>query len=297
MVRSATTGRWSEVMKLGAHVSISGSIDMAIDNAMKLECTAFQMFTRNPRERLAKDLADQARTFRTKLERSKIDKYSICAHMPYFPNLSSPQETVYKESVNVLIEEMDRCAVLGIPYLAIHLGSHMGESKELGIRNLVHACNLALESANNDVGLLLENSAGAEDMIGSRFEELRLVLDQIEPRRRIGVCLDTCHVFAAGYDLRSRKQVNDVINEFDKVVGLNELKIMHLNDCMGPLNSHMDVHEHIGIGRIGEEGFTAILTNEALKNIPFIVETPIDSRRDDRGNLKKCQKLSQRPFN
>jgi len=281
-------------MKLGMHVSIAGSVDKAVENAMKLKCKGFQMFTRNPREWTVKGLVDEeVKTFRAKLESSGIDKNAICAHMPYFPNLSSPQEDVYKKSVDILIEEVHRCGLLGIPYLVIHLGSHMGAGMEFGIRNLVDACNLATENVKNNVTILLENSAGTRNTIGSKFEEIRRILDQVEPGIRFGVCLDTCHAFAAGYDLRSSKDVDEVIDEFDKVVGLEELKIVHLNDCRGDLNSNMDAHEHIGMGYIGEEGFASILTNEALKSLPFIMETPIDNRRDDNGNLKKSRELAQ----
>lgn len=287
-----TSGRESEIMKFGMHVSIAGSIDRAIDNATNLKCTAFQMFTRNPREQSVKGLvSEEVKTFRAKLASSGIDKHAVCVHMPYFPNLSSPHEDVFKKSMDTLAEEMHRCGILGIPYLVIHLGSHMGAGKEFGTQNLVHACNSAIECVKNDVVMLLENSAGTKNSIGSKFEDIRKILDQIESRRRFGVCLDTCHAFAAGYELRTKKYIQGIIDEFDKVVGLKELKIVHLNDCRGDLNSRMDAHEHIGMGHIGEQGFTAILSNEVLKNMPFIMETPIDNRRDDNGNLKKYQEL------
>jgi len=279
-------------MKFGMHVSIAGSIDRAVDNATNLKCTAFQMFTRNPREQAVKGLvSEEVKRFRAKLASSEIDKHAVCVHMPYFPNLSSTHEDIYKKSIDILTEEMHRCGVLGVPYLVIHLGNHMGTGEEFGTRNLVHACNSTIESVKNDVVILLENSAGTKNSIGSKFEDIRKILDQIEPRRRVGVCLDTCHAFAAGYELRTKKDVQGVIDEFDKVVGLKELKIVHLNDCRGDLNSRMDAHEHIGMGHIGEQGFTAILSNEVLKSIPFIMETPIDNRKDDNGNLKKCQEL------
>src|SRR5215207_4105205 len=157
-------------MKFGMHVSIAGSIDRAVDNATNLKCTAFQMFTRNPREQAVKGLvSEEVKRFRAKLASSEIDKHAVCVHMPYFPNLSSTHEDIYKKSIDILTEEMHRCGVLGVPYLVIHLGNHMGTGEEFGTRNLVHACNSTIESVKNDVVILLENSAGTKNSIGSKF--------------------------------------------------------------------------------------------------------------------------------
>ncbi len=280
-------------MNLGLHVSIAGSIDKAVDNAVASNCTAFQMFTRKPRQWITKELSDdEVSAFRTKLESSKIDKYAVCAHMPYFLNLASPEEAFYKQSLNTLVEEVKRCGMLGVQYLVIHLGNHMGAGTEVGIKNVVNACNTAIERVNNDVTILLENTAGTKDGIGSSFEEIRKILDRLETKTRFGVCLDTCHAFSAGYDLRTDESVHKTIDEFDKIIGLKELKIVHLNDSRGDLDSKMDAHEHIGMGFIREKGFAAIVTNEALKGTPLIMETPIDNRRDDEGNMKKVMELA-----
>jgi deoxyribonuclease-4 len=280
-------------MKIGVHVSISGSIDKAVDNATRLECTAFQIFTSNPRGWKFKALdSEHVESFKKKLAASRIDQYAVCAHMPYLPNLSTPTKDLYKKSVNTLVNEVKRCGMLGVPYLVIHLGSHLGAGTEVGIKNLVNACNTAAKRVKNDVTILLENTAGTKNSVGSTFEELGEILEQLEPRKRFGVCLDTCHAFAAGYDLRGRDEVDDVIAAFDKYVGIKELRIVHLNDSKGDINCNADRHEHIGMGYIGEKGFRALLTNKEIKKHVLILETPIDKRRDDVGNLEKVRELS-----
>jgi len=280
-------------VQIGLHVSISGSIDKAVDNATMLKCTAFQIFTRNPRGWAARNLVkEEVESFKAKLASSKIDQAAICAHMPYLPNLSSSRKDLYKKSLDTLINEVKRCAVLGVPQLVIHLGSHLGAGTQIGIKNLADACNTAAAKADNDVMILLENMAGQKNSIGARFEELKQILEMLEPRKRFGVCFDTCHAFAAGYDLRSKDNVQDVIAEFDKYVGMKNLHIVHLNDSKGELNCNVDRHEHIGLGYIGEIGFKALLAQKEFRKLPLILETPIDDRRDDVGNLQKVRELA-----
>lgn len=280
-------------MKIGLHVSISGSIDKAVDNALALKCTAFQIFTRNPRGWASKNLThEDTDNFKKKLLASKIERDAVCAHMPYLPNLSSSKKDLYKKSLVTFVNEVKRCAMLGIPYLVIHLGSHLGAGVQVGIKNLANACNTAASKADNDVMILLENMAGQKNSVGSHFEELKQILDLLEPRKRFGVCFDTCHAFAAGYDLRSKDAVEDTVAAFDKHVGMKELRVVHLNDSKGDINCNRDRHEHIGMGYIGEKGFRAFLSNNEIKKRPLILETPIDSRRDDAGNLRKVRELA-----
>ncbi|MFQ5969152.1 MAG: deoxyribonuclease IV [Nitrososphaerales archaeon] len=280
-------------MQIGMHVSISGSIDRAVDNAMALKCTAFQIFTRNPRGWAAKNLVkEEVENFKAKLESSKIGFNAVVAHMPYLPNLSSPNKDLYKKSLDTFVNEVKRCNTLAVPYLVIHLGSHLGAGTEVGIKNLVNACNTAAAKASNDVMILLENTAGQKNSVGSKFEQIKQILDQLKARKRFGVCFDTCHAFAAGYDLRSKDRVEDAIAEFDKNVGMKELRVVHLNDSKRDLNCNVDRHDHIGLGYIGEKGFKAILAQKEIKKLPLILETPIDYRRDDVGNLKKVKELA-----
>jgi len=279
-------------MQVGCHVSISGSIDKAIDNALERKCSAFQIFTRSPRSWHAKDLPEaDIKNFKEKLDASKIDRFATAAHMPYLPNLSSPQSDLYKKSVNTLLKEVKRCGLLGIPYLVAHLGSHLGTGEEKGIKRLVNALSKAGE-IKNDVAVLLENTAGQKNSVGSDFEQWALIFSQLKPAKKFGVCFDTCHAFASGYDLRTEKAVNETLDQFDKAVGFEHLKVVHLNDSRGELGCNVDRHYHIGLGEIGEKGMSRIVKVMNKKKIPIILETPIDSRRDDFENIKKVKQIA-----
>ncbi|MDE1862632.1 MAG: deoxyribonuclease IV [Thaumarchaeota archaeon] len=280
-------------MQVGLHVSISGSIDRAVDNAVAMGCTAFQIFTRNPRGWAAKPLAaNDVANFRKKLEASEIDRYATVAHMPYLPNLSTPEEDPFAKSLGSLIDEIKRCTKLGIPYIVAHLGSHKGAGDKKGIEKLVRAFTKAAEDTGDEVMILLENTAGQKNSVGSDFEQLGHIFKQLKPAKRFGVCLDTCHAFAAGYDLRTEKNVSDTLAKFDKAVGFEHLKILHLNDSKGELGCNIDRHEHIGLGHIGEKGLAKVIHSMNAKKIPIVLETPIDERRDDAGNLKKVKELA-----
>ena len=278
-------------MLIGCHVSISGSIDKAVDNAVERKCSAFQIFTRNPRGWSAKDLSDtDVQNFKEKLKMNKIDKFSICAHMPYLPNLSSPKDDGFEKSVNSLVEEVERCGKLGIPYLVTHLGSHLGTGEEDGIKRLVKGLTKAGQ-VKNDVMILLENTAGQKNSVGSDFKQLGEIFKQLKPVGKFGICIDTCHAFVSGYDLRTEKGVKETFKEFDKHVGMENLKILHLNDAKGDLGCNLDRHYHIGLGSIGEKGMTAIIKLITKENIPIILETPIDNTRDDFENVRIAKEL------
>ena len=273
-------------MQIGCHVSISGGINNAVDNAVERKCTAFQIFTRNPRGWNARELSeDEVKNFKGKLKDSKIDRFATCAHMPYLPNLASPNKDSYEKSVTVLINEVKRCGKLGIPYLVTHLGSHLGTGEENGIKQLIKAYTKAA-AVKNDVTILLENTAGQKNSVGSDFEQLGLILSQIKPAKRFGVCIDTCHAFVFGYDLRTEKAVKNTFDKFEKSVGFEHLKILHLNDAKGELGSRLDRHYHIGLGNIGEDGMRSVVKMANKKKIPIVLETPIDNTRDDFENVE-----------
>lgn len=279
-------------MRVGLHVSISGSLAAAVDNALERECTAFQIFTRSPRMWTAKDIPEKdAIDFRNRLASSKIDRFSTVAHMPYLPNLASPNADTHAKSVDVLIKEVKRCSQLGIPYLVSHLGSHMGTGDQNGIKQLVSAFSKAA-ALKNDVVILLENTAGQKNSVGSDFDQWAEIFFKLKPKERFGVCFDTCHAFAYGYDLRTKKDVSSTFKKFDDVIGFEHLKILHLNDSKGELGSNLDRHEHIGLGKIGEKGMAAVIRLAKKKDIPIILETPIDNVRDDFGNIKKVKELA-----
>jgi len=287
-------------VRIGFHVSIAGGISNSVDNASKIGCGAFQIFSRNPRGWAAKPLVeDDVKNFKTRLAKSSISQDSVLVHMPYLPNLASPDGELYRKSVDTLAAEMHRCALLGISYLVIHLGSHLGKGTENGINQLVKACKYAIEDSlnrqkKNVVRILLENMSGQKNSLGSKFEEIRLILDKLNDYGSFGVCLDTCHAFAAGYDMRKKKDVEKMLDHFHSSVGSKELKALHLNDSKGDLNSKVDRHEHIGLGKIGNTGFEALLSHKSLMSLPMIMETPVDDTRRDIDNLRIVLELANR---
>ena len=279
-------------MQIGCHVSIAGSIDKAVDNAVKRECSAFQIFTRNPRGWHAKDLIkEDISNFKSKLKASKIDKFATCAHMPYLPNLASPKDEGFQKSVKILGDEVKRCAQLGIPYLVTHLGSHLGTGDEAGIKRLVEGLTQAVHP-KYDVMILLENTAGQKNSVGSEFKQLGEIFNQLKPAKKFGICFDTCHAFVSGYDLRTKEKVKETFEEFDKHVGIENLKILHLNDARGEIGCNLDRHYHLGLGGIGEEGIAAVVKFANKKKIPIILETPIDDDRDDFENIRKAKEFA-----
>ena len=279
-------------VQIGAHVSISGSIANAITNASERECSAFQVFTSNPRGWHAKDLTDDGITnYKNNLSQSNIDRLATVAHMPYLPNLSSPEISVYEKSIHTMIREVERCDKLGIPYLVTHLGSHKGTGEDKGIQRLVSALT-EVAKTNKDVTILLENTAGQKNSVGSDFTQLAEIFFGLKPASRFGICIDTCHAFAAGYDLRNEKNVKDVFEKFDSEIGLKHIKIIHLNDSKGELGCHLDRHEHIGLGHIGKAGLSQVVKLANKNKIPIILETPIDERRTDFENIRKAKDLA-----
>jgi len=279
-------------MQIGCHVSIAGSIDKAVDNAVERECSAFQIFTRNPRGWHAKELTkEDISNFRSKLKASKIDRFATCAHMPYLPNLATPKEDGFEKSVKTLIDEVERCAQLGIPYLVTHLGSHLGTGEEAGIKKLVKALTKAGQT-KNDVMILLENTAGQKNSVGYGFKQLGEIFNQLKPAKKFGICFDSCHAFVSGYDLKTKEKVKEVFDEFDKYVGIENLKILHLNDAKGEIGCNLDRHYHLGLGGIGEEGITAVVKFANKNKIPIILETPIDDDRDDFENIRIAKEFA-----
>jgi len=274
-------------MRIGFHVSISGSIDLSVDRAKEMGCTSFQMFTRNPRSWKAKPLESQeVEAFRIKLKSSGIRP--VFSHMPYIPNLASTNEEIYRKSVETLIEETERCRTLGIPYIVTHLGSHTGAGKEKGKAQLVHALGLATDEDGPIV--LMENGSGSGGHMGSTFEDIQDIINAVG-NSKICICLDTCHAYAAGYDIANDEGLKKTLKNIRKTIGFNRLKLIHLNDSAGELSSGIDHHEHIGLGKIGEEGFKLILNSQLCKR-PLIMETPVDDRRNDIENMRKVLEMA-----
>jgi len=280
-----------EQVKVGVHVSIAGSIDLAVDRAKDAGCDVFQMFSRNPRGWGVRPLTDADCT----LFRQKITTTGLLPvdHMPYLPNLASPKSDIWEKSVQALQAELDRCGCLGIPCLVTHLGHHLGDGIAGGRARVIKAVNMALESSDTNVMLLLENTAGEKNSVGSSFEHIQGIIDGIEKSNRIGICFDTCHAFAAGYELRTEAGLASTLAQLDETVGIDRLKVIHANDTKGDLGSGLDRHEHIGMGFIGEDGFRRILHQPAFARLPLICETPVDDRRDDRDNIQAVRDLAR----
>lgn len=284
-------------VQIGFHVSIAGGFPNAVDNALKIGCTAFQIFTRNPRGWAEKVLdARDVQIFKSKLNHSGINYDAVAVHMPYLPNLSAPNGELYKKSIDSLVSEMQRCVQLEIPNLVIHLGSHLGSGPQNGINQLVNSIDTATDHSKSSgrksegVTFLLENSAGQKNSIGSKLEDIRSILDKISSKN-VGMCVDTCHAFAAAYDLRTEEKNADFVDKFDSVIGLDKLRLVHLNDSEKEIGSHVDRHEHIGLGKIGVKGMSAILKNRKLKGKPIIMETKEDSVRNNVDNLRVALEL------
>ncbi|NTV76547.1 MAG: deoxyribonuclease IV [Methanothrix sp.] len=282
------------MLRLGVHVSVAGGIERAVSRAQEKGCDAFQIFSSNPRGWLSSPISRlSAERFVSSLSQSGL--FPAVDHMPYLPNLASARDEVYQKSVQALALELDRCRILGISYLVTHLGSHLGAGRESGMERIVSALEAALEGESGRTVLLLENSSGTRNSVGSSFQEIASIIDSLpQEKERIGVCLDTCHLHAAGYDLRSSQALESVLEQFRDCIKMEHLRLIHLNDCRGGLGAHLDRHEHIGLGQIGEEGFRAVLSHPALSGLPMILETPQDSRRDDLGNLETARHLASR---
>nr|WP_319538522.1 deoxyribonuclease IV [uncultured Methanospirillum sp.] len=278
----------------GVHVSIAGSLDQAAGRAVERGCDCFQIFTKNPRGWAAKVITDQdAAAFRNAVSASSLQP--IFAHMPYLPNLASEKPEMYRKSVDALVLELQRCSLLGIPYLVTHLG-HAGDDTGLGRDRVVSAVLQAFDQDSSDVTLLLENTAGERNSVGSRLEEIATVLNGIGDKSRTGICFDTCHAFAAGYDLRTPDAVSSVAEQIDTLFGLSRIALIHLNDAKGACGSGLDRHEHIGCGSIGEHGIAAVLQHPGFNKIPVICETPVDDRRGDAENITVVRRLEAEVF-
>jgi deoxyribonuclease-4 len=280
------------MVRLGLHVSVAGGVDRAVSRAREKGCDVFQIFSSNPRKWKTNPIPSESAKRFIALQREFGLSLAV-DHMPYLPNLACANDEVHTKSVQSLAKELGRCQVLGIPYLVTHMGSHMGKGRESGLARIAGALETAFSECEGDIILLLENSAGTKNSMGSTFSDIAALLESLPTyRHRLGVCLDTCHLHAAGYDLRSSSALQATLDQFDDCIGQEWLKLIHLNDCRGGIGSHLDRHEHIGLGLIGEEGFRAILCNPVLANLAMILETPVDARRDDGGNLEVVRGLA-----
>lgn len=280
-------------MRIGVHVSIAGHIYESLERAHELDCNTMQIFSRNPRgwqaSKLAKDDVEEFK--RLKL---KYDIKPVVVHIPYIINLATPDDKLYKKSIDAYIEDIKRADALEAEYFVTHLGSHVGSGEDNGIRRFSKALGEIIKHAKPKVTILLENTAGSGSWIGYRFEHLRRIIDGVGNAKRIGICLDTAHTFESGYDIKSKSGVEDTFKEFDKILGINLIKVVHFNDSLSPIGSHVDRHQHIGKGKIGLEGMARVINYPKLKEAAFIMETPKKTDGDDKMNMATAKRLMKR---
>lgn len=261
-------------MLLGAHVSVSGGVENAPERGEKLGCTAIQIFTRNQRQWFSKPMPEiQAERFVKNLAETEIQ--SVVAHNSYLINLGTSQTDVREKSLNAFIDEIQRAERLKIPLMVFHPGSHKGEGEDKGLAIIAENLNFILDKLTDfNMKLLLETTAGQGTGLGHTFLQLRKILDRIEKNDQMGVCLDTCHIFGAGYDIRTRDAYASTMSRFEDEIGLNRLCAIHLNDSKKGFGSRVDRHENIGKGFIGLDAFRFIMNDDRLTRIPKILETP-----------------------
>ncbi len=260
--------------RVGAHVSIAGGVQNAPLNAREIGAKAFAMFTKNQRQWRAKPYTEeQIEQFRANMEECGFRPRDVLPHDSYLINLGHPEPEARTKSLDAFVDELRRCHQLGLIYLNFHPGSHLRKIDEESCLDLIaDSINRALEQTEG-VTAVIENTAGQGSNLGYRFEHLAYLIERVEDQTRIGVCLDTCHTFTAGYDLRTREAYEETMCQFDKVVGFSYLKGMHLNDSKVELASRVDRHENLGKGKLGLDPFRFIMQDERMEEMPLILET------------------------
>ena len=280
----------------GAHESIAGGIYTAIERGQTATCDTIQLFNKSNSQWKAKKLTDEEieRYFELQQETGIT---VTCSHSSYLINIASPNPDLNEKSFLSLKEEVERCNRLKIPNLVFHPGSHVGSGQDAGLKAIILNINRLFDQVKgNTVTLCLETTAGQGSNLGYSFEHLAEIIDGAEDKDHVGVCMDSCHVFAAGYPISEAGDYKKTIKAFDSIIGLDRLRVLHLNDSKKPLGSKRDRHEHIGKGEIGIEGFRNIVNDRRLRNVPMIIETPKgDDLKEDRENLKLLRSLVKKP--
>lgn len=273
------------MLTIGTHMSIAKGLDKAAENTVKIKANTMQIFSRNPGGSNYKTYSsEEIERFQNIRKENRFGP--VLAHAPYTMNLASNKEKVYEFACTVMREDIARMDALGIENIVFHPGNHTGIGAEEGIKNIIAGLNQAV-TGKEQITVLLETMSGKGTEIGARFEELKAIRDGMKHPERIGICLDTCHIFAAGYDIV--RDLDGVLEEFDRVLGLDILKAIHLNDSMMPYNSHKDRHAAIGSGEIGLQPLLQVLEHPALKELPFYLETPFD----DAGHMQEIQMIRE----
>lgn len=282
----------SDTLCLGAHMSIAGGIPLAVERASRVGCRALQIFVKNASQWKGKVLSEnEVHDFQTARRSSHL--LHVVAHDSYLINLASPEEQLWERSIESLLDELDRSERLGLSHLVTHPGAHRQMGEEWGVGRIAEAINQIHDRVGDwSVQIALETTAGQGTSIGCRFEHLRDIISRCNYPEKVAVCMDTCHIFAAGYDIRAEKDYLRTMRQFDRIVGIEKLKIFHLNDSKRDLGSRVDRHDHIGKGKIGVSGFRWIVNDPRFAGIPKILETPKGKElKEDRRNLKLLRSL------
>ncbi len=277
---------------LGAHMSIAGGVDLAIERGAAIGCTAIQVFTKSNNQWAARPLPEEE-VARFKTERARRGIGEVVAHDSYLINLCSPDDVLYEKSIEACLLELQRCDRLGIETLVVHPGGHMGQGEEFGMRRLAGAVDVIHGRVpKGGASIALETMAGQGTVIGHRFEQIARIIALTRDPGRVGVCFDTCHVFAAGYDLRTRAAYDETMRRFDAEIGFARLRAVHVNDSKRDIGSRVDRHEHIGKGEIGSRAFRLLMNAPRFRHIPKILETP-ESETQHEVNLRRLKRMVQ----
>lgn len=269
---------------IGAHMPTGGGLDQAIRNGQAIGCTAVQVFTSSPQQWASKPLTEEGiAKFRAAVTECGMEG-AVISHDSYLINLSALAEEARKESREALTRELNRCGALGIPFVVSHLGAHMGEGVDAGLQLVAQGVRQALEESPESVTLLAETTAGQGSSLDARFEEIARLFELTGNPARLGVCLDTCHIFAAGYDLRTEEDYAATFAEFDRLVGVEKIKVIHCNDSAKPFGSRKDRHAHLGEGEIGPTAFECLVNDPRFERVPIVVETP-DAEKEHARNV------------
>jgi deoxyribonuclease IV len=270
---------------LGAHMPIKNGLGGAIREGKRIGCTAVQVFTKSPQLWKSKPISDEmVSDFKAACAETGITE--VVVHDSYLINMSAAGEELREKSIAGLTDEMNRCGQYGIRFCNSHMGAHVGQGETEGIRLLVEGAKRVLADSDPSVMLLMETTAATGTSLGATFEQLRAVLDGLNGHKRVGVCLDTCHVFAAGYDIRTQETFLETFAKFESVIGFDRLKAVHCNDSVGALCSKKDRHAHLGEGEIGEEAFRLMVNDQRFDRIPILLETPIENEGHERDLAK-----------
>ncbi len=280
-----------DTLLTGAHMSIAGGMHKAFERGKRTGCRTIQIFLKNSNQWKAKALTEQDRILFQEAQKNSSIR-PVLAHDSYLINLASPDSDLYRKSLNAFVEELKRASFLGVPYVILHPGSHTGSGIKAGIDRVARALTRALDLVGPPVTILLENTAGQGSNLGHRFEQLAAIMDRIRNADRVGVCLDTCHLFAAGYDIRTAEGYSATIQEFDRLIGAEKILAFHVNDSKKDLGSRVDRHFHIGKGFIGLDAFRFLVNDRRFATVPKILETPKGKGiRQDRKNLATLRAL------